>query len=556
MKVARRFAVSLLVLLLGAPALQAQLPEPVLVVSCPSYNTVMAKLGYLGKLAGQPQLKQQAEGMIALFTQGQGIPGLDKDKPCGAVLFAAGAGQQPDFIAFVPVADAGAVAKLFNVPLQPDPQRQGVLTLPLPQGGQQLYLKSQNGWTWAVSNAQLLDKLPQDPSGWVGTLAKQYDLAVQFRMSAIPQQLRQQITALMQMGLEAGLEGASQQQRQAAQIQLQQVKDLLESLDTLLLGVQIDEEKKLLALDMEVVMSPGSTFGQVLSSIKVVPTRMLPFAPEGSVLRVLASATFGQAGQDYALKQLPAIKQMLQTQLEQGKGEFPDEESYQTVKQLFDQGFDLYTQLIRSGKVDVGMSMENQDGKLFCNFAVHLPQGHKADQLIRSCLELLQGEGVPVQFNAAAQDGVTYHRISFGGSDAQLDALFGEDASLVLATGPQGCYLALGPKALEQLQQRVAASRTQTPRQMKHYEEIILSVRPLVDLIQQHAPNPALVLITGALPKEEKAQVRLLADIEGTKERIRLEVDESLIRLLIQLGSTAGGLGPGPGLPGGPPSDF
>ncbi len=545
MKIAVRFVAPVLALLLAAPALRAQQPEPVLVVAGPSYNAVMSKLAYIGKLAGQPQLKQQAEGFIALLTQGREIPGLDKDKPCGAVLFASGGLQQPDLIVFLPVADAGAVAQQFNLPLQPDPQREGVLVVPVPLGGQQVLLKSQNGWTWAVSNPRLLEKLPKDPSGWIGALTKKYDLAVQFRMSALPQELRQQIPVLLEAGFQAGLENADEQQQQMARVQLQQIKALVESLDKFTLGLQIDEQNKLLGLDVEVEFSPGSPLGQVVSGVKVGSTRMAAFVPQGAMVRLLVAAAMDKQAQDYTLKQIAPIKQMLLQALEENKEEYPDEESYQAAKGLLEQAFELYRQLVRSGNVDGALALENQDGKIFFNLAMGLPQNHKAGELARALLELLQGEGVPVQFNAASKDGVTYHRIPLGGADALLDSLLGEDASLVLATGPQGCYMALGPKALEQLQQRVGSSRNQQPRQAAHYEEVTLAVRPLLALIQQHAPNPILGLVAGMLPQDQKAEVRLFLDVDGTKQRLRLEVDEALMQVLMRMGMALGVQQPG-----------
>ncbi len=561
MKTATRLVTAACLVLFAASAAQAQLPDPMLVIAGPSYNTVMARLDYLGKLAGQPQLKQMAELMLAQFTQGQGIPGLDKDKPCGAVVFFPPGHQEPEFVVFVPIADAGAVAKLFQLPLQPDPQQQGVLVLRLPQaglpgGGRPLYVKSQNGWTWTTSNARLLGKLPQDPGGWIGQLTQKYDLAVRFRMKAIPQQLRQQIVAMLQVGMQAGLEGADEQQRQMAQMQFRQLQEMLKSLDEITLGLKIDQQNKQFALGLEVEMSPGSALGRVLASIKVGSTRMAPFVPQEAMVRMLVTATMGKDGQDYALQQFLPLKQALLDLFEQQKEEFPDEDSFQAAKQLLEQAANLFEAMIKSGKIDAALAVENQQGKLFANLAAALPPGHKAEQLVKGFLEQAQAEGLPVQFNAASKDGVTYHRIPFGGGDEQLDALFGEDASLVLATGPQGCYLALGSKALEQLQQRIAASRTQPPRQAAHYEEVVFSVRPLLDLIQKHAPNPGLVLITDALPQDQKAQLRLFVDVEGTKQRVRLEVDEALVRVLVQLGTMFQGPG-GPGaLPGEAPPDF
>ncbi len=547
MKVASRIWVSALVVWFAAAAARAQGPEPVLVIAGPSYNTAMTKLDYVARVLGQPQLKQQVEGMLTLMTQGRGIPGLDKTKPIGLVLFPTGGFlQEPDLVAFVPLANAGQVLQMFQFPAQPDPQRQGVLVLSVPQSKNKFYVKSQNGWTWITPKPARLDKLPQDPSGWLGQLAKQYDLAAQFRMRALPKETRQQIIQLMQIGAQAGLQEADETQRQVVQAQMEQFQAILESLDEFTLGLQIDPEKKQVALDIDVGILPESPLGRVLRSFKVETTRMTPFVPQQAMVRMAVAATMGKEAQDYVLKSLATVKKPLLDSIEEEE-EFPDEESRQAAKQLMEQAFGVYEAMIRSGKLDVALAAENQQGKLFCNAAIGLPQGHQAGQVVHRLLELFQAEGAPVQFNAAAKDGVTYHRIPLAGFGNEVQALLGEDASLVVATGPQGLYVALGPRAMEQLQQRVSASVNQPPKQAAHYEEFTVSVGPLFELIQQQAPNPALVLVAGLI-QGQKAQVRLTADLERTRERVRLEVDEALLRLI---GSLIG-MGAGGGVPGGP----
>ena len=73
----------------------AQTAKPVLVVSFPSYEKLMADVDFLGQLAGQPNRSQQIEAMIQVFTQGQGLKGLDKTKPWGGAVFATDADFSP-----------------------------------------------------------------------------------------------------------------------------------------------------------------------------------------------------------------------------------------------------------------------------------------------------------------------------------------------------------------------------------------------------------------------------------------------------------------------------
>ena len=70
---------------LAAPAKDAA-PEvagakPVAVLSIASYDRIMADVAMFGNLAGNPDLDKNLEGMLKLFTQGQGLDGLDQKRP-------------------------------------------------------------------------------------------------------------------------------------------------------------------------------------------------------------------------------------------------------------------------------------------------------------------------------------------------------------------------------------------------------------------------------------------------------------------------------------------
>ena len=58
------------VMLLGATIAQAQ-SKPVLVVSLPSIDELMANLDFLGSFGGQPAASQMVNGMVMGMTQGQ-----------------------------------------------------------------------------------------------------------------------------------------------------------------------------------------------------------------------------------------------------------------------------------------------------------------------------------------------------------------------------------------------------------------------------------------------------------------------------------------------------
>ena len=93
-----RSTLALTLLLAGAAVGAPQAAKPVLVISIPSYNDILANVDFLGKLAGQPAAAQQMDQMVGLFAQG--LKGLDRTRPIGVVVSSEGADFTP--LAFVP----------------------------------------------------------------------------------------------------------------------------------------------------------------------------------------------------------------------------------------------------------------------------------------------------------------------------------------------------------------------------------------------------------------------------------------------------------------------
>ena len=68
---------------LAADDADAAAGKPVAIVSIASYERLMADVEFIGSLVGNPDLDKNIEGAIQLFTQGQGLTGLDKKRPLG-----------------------------------------------------------------------------------------------------------------------------------------------------------------------------------------------------------------------------------------------------------------------------------------------------------------------------------------------------------------------------------------------------------------------------------------------------------------------------------------
>ena len=60
-----------------------------------SFERLLANIAFLGNLAGTPDLDKNIDDMLKLFTQGQGLNGLDRTRPWGIALSTDGSSFQP-----------------------------------------------------------------------------------------------------------------------------------------------------------------------------------------------------------------------------------------------------------------------------------------------------------------------------------------------------------------------------------------------------------------------------------------------------------------------------
>ena len=161
--------------------------KPVAVLSLAGYDRIMEDLDFLGGLAGNPGLSKNLEGAIQLFTQGQGLAGLDKKRPWGITLTTDGSSFQP--LVFLPVNSLkqllDALAGLIG-----EAQEGPNGTYQLSVFNFNIFCKEQDGWAYFGQSADELAALPKDPTKLLGGLDKSYDVALRLHVQNVPELYR------------------------------------------------------------------------------------------------------------------------------------------------------------------------------------------------------------------------------------------------------------------------------------------------------------------------------------------------------------------------------
>ena len=196
-------AIGLLFLTLAVPARAeddgpaAEEMKPLLVASFAGFGELVDDLNFVGEVSNIEDLGTSMEGMLEMLTQGQGLAGIDRDRPWGLVVSTNGGAFQ--ILGFVPLSDlegfldvVGAILGkaedhgdgIYSVDL-PD-AIPGTEQLPLPIAGQSVYFKQQGEWTFVSIGPEFLVDLPEDPVALLGDLKDQYDLGAKNQHSKYP----------------------------------------------------------------------------------------------------------------------------------------------------------------------------------------------------------------------------------------------------------------------------------------------------------------------------------------------------------------------------------
>ena len=578
-------------LLLGlpAPAPAQQAPpsaKPVAVVSISGYQELLDDIGYIGRVAGNPQAAQGVEGLIKLFTQGKGPVGLDKGRPWGVVMTR---GSDLQGYAFIPVTDLKALLKVL-VAFVGTPEDAGDGILELKYEEKPFYVKEQGGWAFLSGDPENLITLPEDPAKLLGDLPEQYDLAVRASPQNLPPQIRQLFLGQMRQAAVQGLQEpdpgetpeAFELRKQTVQATLDAFDTMASEIDNLTLGLAVDDEARKTYIDLTLSASEGSSLAQQLSA-PAVETRFAGFNRPDALARLTTASEISAAEQPQALQAVEQVRAQLLAQIEtEGQGNVAQ------LKEIANGFCDVMVATIETGRFDGGMAVVG-DGPLTLLAGFHVGDSDKVSAGIRDLMDAARGqEGVSeIELDAATHQGVTFHSMvvsmpapapaeddapADGGKDAKdardepaddvpsredqeqaaaeaARALFGEKVPVVFGVGADAAYFGMGQEALAELKKLIDDSAAATEKKIAPFE---FSVRPALMIKAAAKANPddfMLNAVSQNLPQNDQDQVKLIVMPVAGRMQMRLEIGEGVLPLFGVAASLAQQAGAG-GTPG------
>ena len=523
--------------------------KTVVTVSFSGYDEVLSDVEYLGKLADNPNLKGMVEGPLMMMTQGEGLKGLDKSQPWGAIVQTDG--QQFPVLVFVPVKDLGQLVGLLeNLTGEAPEAEDGVYEIAT--DGPTVYVTEKSGWAFISNERDTLDDVPSDPTELLGELNEKYDLAVKASVQNVPEMFRQMFVAQLKMGAGAAMmqlpgEGDEDYaiRKGLATQGIDQLVTMINELDEVLLGFSIDQESGTSFLDIEITAVEGTDTAAQFAQLKEMQTNFAGFnLPEAAVVgnwaSMLSDADVTQTKSTLATVRTRALKEL------ENQGLSDDE--VKIAQDLLGDLLDVIEKTIEGKKTDGGMALVLKPGAPTVVIGGAIAEGAKLEKVLKQVVDIAKGEigelGNLIKMDAETHEGVTFHTITVPVPDEEAAAVLGQTVQVVIGLSEESFYLAAGGEAAAVLKQIIDASKADAGKQIAPMR-ISAALTPILKFAAEAADEdakPMIAQFASILEQSEgKDHVTVVSKAIENGGQVRLELEEGVLKLIGTAIQNAGG---------------
>lgn len=501
----------------------ADAQQPTVVLSIRGIDSVLDDAEFIGGETGREGTRDNAEQSIGAFTGGKGLAGIDQTKPLGLYWNASAAGALEMPVAFIPVSDADDLKELLQelTPDFKDSKGQWSMTV----NGVKLFARVSDDYCF-ISNLPIAVPKLLDPSQFVNS---KYDIALDVSIASIPDEFKETFLAQAEANGRQSMENSPEPETEAERVgrdvgfnaTLAVLKSLVNDGDQFTVGVDVDEESRLGALDIGVTGKPNSNLAKALTAYgKTVPAfaslgsdaspfRMVVSYPTGGFIEQLNTAF--NAARDTTNQQIEDDSRI-------------GDSDRDTVKSIANRLFDIAQATATSGSMHSGLVLESGgEGKARVIGGARVAKGDEAEKLLDDVFKLAKDNPdlAKIKIDAAKHAGARIHAVTQEpGADSEKQ--FGDEPAH-FAIRPDSLWMSIGGDNLNALKKALDAK----PPTRTTMAPISIRVKPaaLVMLIEKDNED----LIERAKDVVGKPGDRMNLDIaplpNGAKLRIELGVD-------------------------------
>ncbi len=412
-------------------------PEVIAVVACDGYADLRKQLAWFGAQVGNPTLVILAESMLTGITGGRGLAGLDVKRPLGVVLTADGNAVSGS--AFLPVTDLDKLLGSLEGVVGPAEADGDERKITLPASGV-VRIVTKNGW--AVLSPESMPKAGvDDPSKWIPPLSEDFTLAVRLFPSRMPLPLREQIAKQ----LEAASARSAQLGQPVDASALVAALGSLGDIESMTLGLRLDDAKNRVLVEMRSVGLPGSAAAKAAATLGDAPlTVPLP-----------KSAGKAMARGFVAQKISPDAAAQISTMIDASSAV----DSSDPITNLLAGAMrSVAKAAVASGRLDGSMAVvnaaaEGEPPAIEFTGGMHVKDGAALERSLRKLLG--PDADLPPIVKVKLDDGrvgdATLHGLSIDLSKSDAAEMLGRSLDATIAVAPETCHVLFGGDAKARL---------------------------------------------------------------------------------------------------------
>jgi hypothetical protein len=520
--------------------------KPVAILSIASYDRIMADVALVGNLAGNPDLDKNLEGMLKLFTQGQGLNGLDQTRPWGVTLSTDGLSFQP--LVFLPVKSTKQLLESL-APLIGEPQDGADGIQELEVFNQKILIKDAGAWCFVGQSAEVLSAVPKDPTKLLDGLDKAYDVGLRLYVQNIPEVYRSLAIDQLRLGVENGMsrlpdesDDAFEGRKKLAQQQIEAITTAINDVEQLTLGAALDLEAKSAHIDLTIGASSGSNLGKQVSQLQLATSDFAGFLVDDAAASLNVTAKVAKTDAEHIVAGLSALRARALQHIESESKIATDEASKKIAKEMVGEIFDAIGATLATGRIDAGATLQLSDTSMALAVGAYVADPQALEKALHKFAELAKKEPKfkGIKFDADKHGDVRFHTTTIEvPKDAEIKKVLGDTLDVSVGIGAKSAYLAAGRDSLKLVKQLIDKSKADASKKLPPFQ-LNVSLAPIFQFASAMQDSAVVKSLAEQLAKSKgKDHVSIVVTPEGNALKIRLEGQEGVLRLLANAGKAA-----------------
>jgi hypothetical protein len=454
----------------------------VAVVGLASYDNLLTDINFLGGLADRPEAGQMIQGMLAMFTQGKGLDGVDTSKPWGVMVQTDGMQVLPvGCIAVTDLSKVLAIVQGFGAQISDSADGAKVIAMP---NGITIHVKENNGWAYIAQMEAALANLPADPAAELAQITGTYDVGARVSVQNVPEHFRKMAVDAMKSGMQDGLKRKDDEsdeeyesRRKVAEAQMAQFDQMINEVNEIMVGWAVDADQQKTFLEFTYGFVPGSKFAKQIAGYGAPKTNFAGFYQPD------AAATFSMASQadpetiKENIEQMRATMDTMRKQAEKAIDEeedIPNDETRAAVKAALNDFMDAFQATMESGQMDGAGALTLTPDSLTLVVGAQVKDPAKFEEGLKKLAAIAEKEPKfnGVTWNAQAHEGVNFHTLSVPvpADEEEARKIFGEKADIAFGIGPEAVYVAAGKDNIDAVKKAIDASKAEPSKEVPPFE--------------------------------------------------------------------------------------